>query len=77
MSTSWKVGGSVPGYSSLHAEVSLGKIPNRELPPMYQSECVCVHKYWTRCLGIGKKHMYGSVCVIQKVILEEIKLVGK
>lgn len=62
MSTSLKVDGSVPGYSSLHAEVSLGKIPNRELPPMYQLECVCA-QILDKVLRYRKKaHVWMCLC---------------
>lgn len=46
-STNGKVGGSIPGYSSLHGKVSLGNLLNPQLPLIYPSDCgtyiVCVY----------------------------------
>lgn len=45
--TNWKVGGSIPGYSSLHGKVSLGNLLNPLLPVIYLSDCgtYVVYKY--------------------------------
>ena len=41
LSTNWKVGGSIPDFSSPHIEVSLGRILNPKLPLCIIGVCVC------------------------------------
>lgn len=52
----WKVGGLLPGASSLHVSVSLGETLNPELCPMHSLKCEC----YTGCLDI-KKPLYDWV----------------
>ncbi len=50
-------GGSIPGSSDQHVEVSLGKILNPKLLPMavpLMCECACMSSGWTGLLFVEK-----------------------
>lgn len=61
----WKVGGLLPGASSLHVNVSLGETLNPELCPMHSLKCDC----YTGYLGIKKRCMTGWMRLIVKSTL--------